>query len=136
MNYFYFVNDRPLEELKDKGLYIPSVQYVEPYRSWLIDFTRRYGEFLSTPQSWNDDYLAAVKTDKRFGLDTGEYEDPSHWKSFNDFFVRRLASPDKRPIAEAADDSVVVFPGDSVTQGVWAIGKDNMLTAPAGKMVG
>ena len=136
LNYFYFVNDRPLEELKDKGLYIPSVQYVEPYRSWLIDFTRRYGEFLSTPQSWNDDYLAAVKTDKRFGLDTGEYEDPSHWKSFNDFFVRRLASPDKRPIAEAADDSVVVFPGDSVTQGVWAIGKDNMLTAPAGKMVG
>ena len=62
LNYFYFVNDRPLEELKDKGLYIPSVQYVEPYRSWLIDFTRRYGEFLSTPQSWNDDYLAAVKT--------------------------------------------------------------------------
>ena len=135
LNYFYFVNDRPLEELKDKGLYIPSVQYVEPYRSWLIDFTRRYGEFLSTPQSWNDDYLAAVKTDKRFGLDTGEYEDPSHWKSFNDFFVRRLASPDKRPIAEAADDSVVVFPGDSVTQGVWEIGTDNMLTAPAGKTV-
>lgn len=50
--------------------------------------------------------------------------------------MRRLASPDKRPIAEAADDSVVVFPGDSVIQGVWAIGKDNMLTAPAGKMVG
>ena len=38
LNYFYFVNDQPLSELQNKGLYIPSVQYLEPYRSWLIDF--------------------------------------------------------------------------------------------------
>ena len=87
LNYFYFVNDRPLDELKGKGLYIPSVQYVEPYRTWLIGFVRQYGEFLSTGESWNDQCLALVKTDPRFGLESGDYEDPSNWKSFNDFFV-------------------------------------------------
>ena len=88
---------------------------------------KSYGQFLSTDQSWNDEYLAIAKTDDRFGLQTGEYESPSNWKSFNDFFVRRLADPDKRPIASGGDDSVVVFPGDSVAQGVWSIGKDNTL---------
>ncbi len=127
LNYFYFVNDRPLDELKGKGLYIPSIQYVEPYRTWLIGFVRQYGEFLSSEESWNDQYLAQVKTDPRFGLESGDYEAPSHWKSFNDFFVRRLASKDKRPIAEPNDDSVVVFPGDSVTQGVWSIDEENQL---------
>ena len=127
LNYFYFVNDRPLDELKGKGLYIPSVQYVEPYRTWLIGFVRQYGEFLSTGESWNDQCLAQVKTDPRFGLESGDYEDPSNWKSFNDFFVRRLASKDKRPIAAPNDDSVVVFPGDSVTQGVWSIDEENQL---------
>lgn len=136
LNYFYFVNDRPLDELKNKGLYIPSVQYVEPYRSWLIGFIRQYGEFLSTEESWNEQYLAQVKTDPRFGLQTGDYEDPSHWKSFNDFFVRRLAGKEKRPIASPGDDSVVVFPGDSVTQGVWAIDKKNQLHALGDKPVG
>lgn len=127
LNYFYFVNDQPLSELQNQGLYIPSVQYMEPYRSWLIDFVKSYGQFLSTEQSWNDEYLAVAKTDDRFGLQTGEYESPSNWKSFNDFFVRRLADPDKRPTASGGDDSVVVFPGDSVAQGVWSIGKDNTL---------
>lgn len=108
LNYFYFVNDRPLEELEGKGLYIPSVQYVEPYRSWLIDFIKKYGE----------------------------YEDPSNWKSFNDFFVRRLSSKDKRPISAKNDDSVVVFPGDSVTQGVWTISNQNVLVVRDGKPVG
>ena len=136
LNYFYFVNDRPLDELKNKGLYIPSVQYLEPYRSWLIGFIRQYGKFLSTAESWNEKYLAQVKTDPRFGLETGDYEDPSHWKSFNDFFVRRLAGKDKRPIASPGDDSVVVFPGDSVTQGVWAIDEKNQLHALDDKPVG
>lgn len=136
LNYFYFVNDRPLDELKDKGLYIPSLQYAEPNRSWLIRFTSQYGKFLSTPKSWNEDYLNVVRTDKRFGLDSGDYEDPSNWKSFNDFFVRKLASPDKRPISAPDDDSVVVSPADAVPQGIWRISKENELVATDGAKVG
>ena len=41
--YFYFVNDQPLEELEGRGLYNNSIQYLEPYRSWLIEFTAQWG---------------------------------------------------------------------------------------------
>lgn len=136
LNYFYFVNDQPLEELRDKGLYIPSLQYAEPYRSWMIRFVRRYGEFLSQPQSWNEAYLQKVRTDKRFRLDTGDYEDPSNWKSFNDFFVRKLADPSKRPVAGAGDDSILVSPADAVPRGIWKISQDNILVAADGEKVG
>ena len=47
----------------------------------------------------------------------GWYETTNVWKSFNDFFTRRLISPDVRPIA----DSVLVSPADSTPQGVWEI---------------
>ena len=49
LNYFYFINDQPLDELEGQGLYNNSLQYAEPYRSWLIEFTRAWGEYLSTP---------------------------------------------------------------------------------------
>ena len=42
LNYFYFINDRPLKELENKELYIPSLQYAEPYRSWMIRFVKNY----------------------------------------------------------------------------------------------
>ena len=104
LNYFYFINDRPLKELENKELYIPSLQYAEPYRSWMIRFVKNYGNYLSQPQSWSEEHLAVARSDARFGLDSGDYEDPSNWKSFNDFFVRRLADPSKRPIAAVNDD--------------------------------
>ena len=56
LNYFYFINDIPLEELDGKGLYNNSLQYAEPYRSWLIKFTKEWGEYLSTDRSWNNEY--------------------------------------------------------------------------------
>ena len=69
LNYFYFINDMPLEELEGKGLYNNSLQYAEPYRSWLIDFTKQWGEFLSTEESWSDEYYELAREDERFGLD-------------------------------------------------------------------
>ena len=136
LNYFYFVNDRPLEELKGKGLYIPSLQYAEPYRSWMIRFVKQYGSYLSEPQSWSAEHLEAARSDERFRLDSGDYEHPSNWKSFNDFFVRRLADPSKRPISDVNDDAVVVSPADAVPQGVWRIDEKSMLTAAGSQRVG
>jgi phosphatidylserine decarboxylase len=127
LDYFYFHIDQPLPELEGKGLYNNSLQYYEPFRSWLITFTKSWGDFLSTPQSWNEDYYKQAFEDKRFGLQEGWYEDPSNWKSFNDFFARRLASPDKRPIAQPDDASVVVIPADSAPQGAWDIDANSNL---------
>lgn len=49
--YFYFVNDQPLEELEGRSLYNNSIQYLEPYRSWLIEFTAQWGNYLNTTDS-------------------------------------------------------------------------------------
>ncbi|MCK5819521.1 MAG: phosphatidylserine decarboxylase [Psychromonas sp.] len=123
LDYFYFINDQPLAELKGKGYFNNSLQYHEPYRTWLINFTRDWGMFLSTKASWNHKYYKRAFADKRFGLQNGWYEAPSHWKTFNDFFTRYLKSPKERPIASPNNSSIVVSPADSKPQGVWEIDK-------------
>ncbi len=135
LNYFYFINDRPLEELDGKGLYNNSLQYAEPYRQWLIDFTKEWGNFLSTEESWNDEYYQLFYNDEKFGLKNGWYEDSSNWSTFNEFFARYLKSPDVRPIAEPIDESVVVSPADSKPQGVWEIDENSNIVQKEGAQI-
>lgn len=135
LNYFYFINDIPLDELDGKGLYNNSLQYAEPYRSWLIDYCCEWGRFLSTPQSWNDEYLNNVYEDPIFGLQNDWYEDPSNWHSFNDFFCRYLKSPDKRPIASPDDNSVVSSPADAEPQGIWEIDANSNIVQKEGVVI-
>lgn len=135
IDYMYFLNDQPLEELEGKGYYNNSIQYVEPYRTWLIQFTKQWGEYLSTAVSWNDTYYQIALADDRFGLDKGWYESPDNWHSFNDFFSRYLVSPDVRPIASPDDVSVVVAPADSTPQGVWAIDENSNIVQEGGVQI-
>ncbi len=130
--YFYFINDQPLPELRDKGYYHNSLQYHEPYRTWLINFVKDWGRYLSTEESWKDEYYQKALEDKRFGLQKGWYEDPSKWKTFNDFFARYLKSPDQRPIAFPNDSSIVSSPADSMPQGVWEIDQDSNIVHKTG----
>ena len=121
LDYFYFVIDQPLDELKGKGHYYNSLQYVEPFRSWMIVFTKHWGEYLSTNASWNEEFYKKTLADERFGMNNGWYESQEKWSTFNDFFARRLSSPDARPIADKANEAVVVSPADSAPQGIWEI---------------
>jgi phosphatidylserine decarboxylase len=123
VGYFWFVVDQPLEELKDRGFFYPTVEFVEPFASWLTTYASSWGEWLDSPQSWNGTYYDMVANDSDFGIDKGWYEDGSNWNSFNDFFSRRLASPDKRPI----DDADVVAPVDSWPKATWEIDDNNQL---------
>lgn len=125
LDYFYFINDQPLPVLKNNGYYNNSLQYHEPYRTWMILFTKDWGTYLSKEGSWNDTYYKKALEDERFGLNKGWYEDPSKWKTFNDFFARYLKSPDQRPIASPDDSSIVSSPADSKPQGVWKIDKNS-----------
>lgn len=43
LNYFFFINDIPLDELDGKSLYNNSLQYYEPYRTWLKSFAKAWG---------------------------------------------------------------------------------------------
>ena len=132
LNYFYWLVDQDLDELKDKGYYHPSLQYHEPFRSWLVDYTKEWGKYLSTEDSWNEEYLATVKANEKFGLQNGWYESEDNWHSFNDFFSRKLASADQRPIASPDDVSVVCSPADSEPQGLWEIDADGLLVQKDG----
>ena len=127
VGYFWFLVQQPLEELEGRGYYYPTVEFVEPFASWLTTYANSWGDWLSTEESWNETYYNMVTNDPDWGLSKGWYEDASHWHTFNDFFSRRLASPDMRPIA----DVEVVSPADSWPKGLWTIGEDNQLEYPA-----
>ncbi len=133
--YFFFINDQPLEALEEKGYFNNSLQYHEPYKSWLTSFNKTYGEFMDSEASWSADYYQIALSDGIFGLQNDWYEDPSNWKTFNQFFARYLKSPNKRPIAEPDDNKVVVSPADAQPQGVWAIDSNSMIVEKEGVVV-
>ena len=127
LNYFYWLLDQPLPELEGHGYYYNSVQYYPALQPWLVSFVMSWGDFLSTEESWNAEYYEKMRTEPLFNLDSGWYEDPSNWKTWNDFFSRALSSPDVRPIAAPDDNSIVISPGDSEPQGVWRIDINSQL---------
>jgi phosphatidylserine decarboxylase len=135
LTYFYFINDQHLLELEDKGYFRPTLQYQEPYRSWLVQFVEDWGSFLNTPESWNNEYYKRVLADPSFNMDKGWYESPSNWKSFNDFFARHLKSPAERPIASPNNPSIVTAPADSTAQGVWHIDESSNIVTENGVIV-
>jgi phosphatidylserine decarboxylase len=128
--YFYFLIDQPLPELEGKGLVNDSLQYAEPFASWLITFSQSWGNFLDTEDSWNETYYEMALNDPAFGLQNGWYEDSGNWTTFNEFFARYLKSPAMRPVAAPEDGSVVASFADSQPQGAWAIdGNSNIVAA-------
>ena len=90
IGYFYFLIDQPLEALKDRGYWYPSLQYEPRIAAWLVEYNKAWGEWLSSPESWNDSYYHLARTDARFELDTDRYESPDNWHCWNDFFARKL----------------------------------------------
>ena len=79
IGYFYFL--------------LGDLQYEPRVAQWLKEYNTAWGEWLSSPESWNEDYYQLARTDKRFELDTDRYESPANWHSWNDFFARKLRKP-------------------------------------------
>lgn len=129
--YFYYHLDQPLKELEDRGYYYPTVQYCPAIVEWCIKYASSWGEYLSTPESWNDDYFNAVVESGDFGFSEGWYGDENRWKTFNEFFARHLISPDVRPIAETE----LVAPADSKPQGIWKIDEKGDIIQPEGVLI-
>jgi len=99
IGYFYFLLDQPLDALRDKGYIYPSLQYEPRIAAWLKAYNTAWGEWLSSPDSWNDSYYTLARTDARFELETERYESPSNWHCWNDFFTRRLQSSFHFPLS-------------------------------------
>ncbi len=130
--YFHFLLDQPLPELEGKGYYRNTLQYADPLASWLITFSKSWGQYLDTEESWNTEHYQMAMNDPAFGLQNGWYEDGSNWKTFNQFFARYLSSPDQRPIASPGDNSVVVSFADSKPMGSWPIDSSSNIIADSG----
>ncbi len=126
IGYFWFIVDQPLEELRDCGFYYPTIEYVEPFASWLTTYADSWGSWLSTEESWNNDYYTLVASDPDWGLSRGWYGIGNQWHTFNDFFSRRLAGSEVRPISDAA----VVSPVDACPKELFAIDENNQLLYP------
>ena len=132
VDYLYFLLDQPLPALEDKGYYHPSLQYHEPLRSWLTEYVRGWGAFLSTSASWKPEYAEAFYTDPEFGVCRDWYESADNWKSFNDFFCRKLRCPEVRPVAAPDDAATVVSPVDGCPQGIWPIDDEGYIVQKEG----
>ena len=126
IGYFWFIVDQPLDELRDRGFFYPTVEFVEPFASWLSTYSNTWGEFLNTEESWNDTYYNIVKDDPEWGFTDGWYGEGNQWKTYNEFFARSLVSPAVRPIA----DTDVVSPADSWPKLTWKIDDNNQLQYP------
>ena len=116
LDYFYYLLDQPLPELAGEGLYYPCLEYYEPVSSWCKQYASEWGEFLSSEESWNDEYYRLVCADKSFGMDKGWYSDKNEWKSFNEWFSRRLVDENQRPISDAD----VIAPADLLMEEAYA----------------
>lgn len=127
VGYFWFVVDQPLDELRGRGYFYPTIEFVEPFSTWLSTYSNSWGDWLSTTASWNDTYYQMVANDPDWGLTEGWYGEGNQWNTYNEFFARKLASPDMRPIDPVAE---VVSPVDSWPKATWAIGDDNQLVYP------
>ena len=119
--YLYWLMDQPLTALEDKGLFYPSVEYLEPVYKWLTEYNNTWRDFLDTPDSWKQEYFDMLLEDPTWNLDKGWYEPSICWHTFNEFFSRKLSGPEARPITEPDNDTVVAAPADSLPQGVWRI---------------
>ena len=117
IDYIWFLLDQPLEELEECGYYYPSLEYHEPISSWCREYSDEWGSFLSTEESWNDDYYQRIRDNPSMNMQHGWYADTNVWHTFNEWFSRHLIDPSVRPIA----DSSVVAPADSTPQGIWDI---------------
>lgn len=123
INYFWFLFGQELDELKQYDYYLPTLEYHEPIASWIRDYSNAWGDFLSTKESWNDEYYQLQFKDKAFGMHTGWYGNKNIWTSYNDFFSRHLISKDLRPIGKAP----LVSPADACPAGYWKINDDGFV---------
>ncbi len=131
IDYLWFLFDQPLDELEGKGYYYPTLQYHEPISTWLRNYSNEWGDFLSTEESWNDEYYEAVKNDPNMNMKSEWYGDGNIWNTFNEWFSRSLIDSSVRPIS----DSSVVAPADSTPQGVWEVDENGDLVHKEGVII-
>ena len=121
LNYFFFISNIQLNELNQFNLYNNTLQYYKPFENFLKFFALNWGKFLNSKESWNENFYKIYLNDEKFNLNKNWYENHKNWKSFNDFFSRKLLNKHSRPIFNENNDKFLIIPADSTPQGIWTI---------------
>jgi len=110
LGHFFFLIDQKVDD--DSVI----VENSEAFAKWLTDYTREWGKFLDTPDSFDKDILDSFLRDApeytiEESLVNGRANMPSGWVTFNQFFAREL-NAGLRPIAEPTSNLVLTSAAD------------------------
>jgi phosphatidylserine decarboxylase precursor len=121
---FYFVLNQPsVRTLQNNSL---NPTELTPLAEWIVEYAQEWGKFLDTTESLTEESLQSFYNASVYHM----YEympEPSGWKTFNQFFARRV-KPGYRPISNPNDNHVIVSVADSTFQGWWHIDNNAQIT--------
>ncbi|SHF73999.1 Phosphatidylserine decarboxylase [Jatrophihabitans endophyticus] len=125
--HFFFLVDQ--HDGEDAGAAEGSAEF----REWLTQVATEWGAFLDTPESFDDDILRTFVQDSpeytvEESLVDGRPNEPSGWRTFNQFFAREL-NAGLRPIAEPGSNLLVTSPADCSYQHSYDIDDESNIPA-------
>ena len=127
--FYYLLDQSPVKELQTP--IIPSrlkdnvMPPLSPLSAWMRKFVISLGQWMDTPESLTDDAVKSYYDSPRYNM--GDYDVPNGgWKTFNQFFARRV-KPGYRPVAAVNDDHIIVSPADSTNDGQWEVNAESQV---------
>lgn len=129
--HFYFLIDQPLDA---QGTTLQSNDWFE---KWLVAYAQDWGNYLNTTDSFDEAvWQTFLDQSPRYRVQdslikhptTGNHHpnNPSGWKTFNQFFARQLNSG-LRPLAEPATNAIISCPADCTYKEQYAISEDGSI---------
>jgi len=116
--FYYYFNQRALVALQSPIAPVDGA-ILSPISLWLREFAVEWGKFLATKESTL--YLESFKYAPEYDWQEYEYE-PTEYDSFNAYFARKFRNiAEQRPVAQADNDRVIVFPAESTFVGHWPV---------------
>lgn len=124
---FYWLIDQTADDDEEA-----LAQGSDVFKDWLTEFSRQWGSFLDTTESFNPEILQSFLElpEYRMGdsMVDGAPNMPSGWLTFNQFFARHV-NGGLRPIAEPDNNLVISSPADCRLEHVYDIDADSNIPA-------
>ncbi len=135
LSHFFWLIDQKVGDGADDGRAV--AQDSAEFRDWLTEFARQWGDFLDTPDSFDEEILREFcENAPEYGVEEslvdGRPNQASGWLTFNQFFARAL-NPGLRPIADPADNRVITSPADCFYRSTYQVDADSNIPATAVK---
>lgn len=123
---FYYVLDKPPVNRWQTPIDPSSSPPWTWLSQWAIDYAKEIGKAMNEPGSLTPETLQTF-----YDCEAYHMEDyivpPGGWKTFNEFFTRRI-KPEVRPIDAPNDNRIIVSPTDSTLNGSWEVDREGAAT--------